>query len=106
MAEGHAIDVLGGRVTLKQLSGTEPGATGSVRKLLGMRHAQQVAELCWSMQGPAGAYGDEHAAGSHWARQVLLTRALTIGGGTTNIQLNIIGERMLGLPRDPEPPAG
>ncbi len=106
VAEGHAIDVLGMRVTLKQLSGTEPGATGSVRKLLGMRHAQQVAELCWSMQGPAGAYGGGQSPGSHWARQVLLTRALTIGGGTTNIQLNIIGERMLGLPRDPEPPAG
>ena len=106
VAEGHAIDVLGMRVTLKQLSGTEPGATGSVRKLLGMRHAQQVAELCWSMQGPAGAYGGGHCAGAHWARQVLLTRALTIGGGTTNIQLNIIGERMLGLPRDPDPPQG
>jgi alkylation response protein AidB-like acyl-CoA dehydrogenase len=99
VAEGHAIDVLGMRVTLKQLSGTEPGATGSVRKLLAMRHAQQIAELCWSMQGPAGALS------SHWARQVLLTRALTIGGGTTDIQLNIIGERMLGLPRDPGPPA-
>ena len=114
VAEGHALDVLGMRVTLKQLSGTEPGATGSVRKLLGMRHAQQVAELCWSMQGPAGALGfsgGPHSAGSrsggsHWARQVLLTRALTIGGGTTDIQLNIIGERILGLPRDPEPPAG
>jgi alkylation response protein AidB-like acyl-CoA dehydrogenase len=123
VAEGHALDVLGMRVTLKQLSGTEPGATGSVRKLLGMRHAQQVAELCWSMQGPAGALGfaaggtagrpsagspaaGSLVAGSHWARQVLLTRALTIGGGTTDIQLNIIGERMLGLPRDPEPPAG
>jgi alkylation response protein AidB-like acyl-CoA dehydrogenase len=105
VAEGHAIDVLGMRVTLKQLSGTEPGATGSVRKLLGMRHAQQVAELCWSMQGPAGALG-AHSADSHWARQMLLTRALTIGGGTTDIQLNIIGERILGLPRDPEPPAG
>ena len=42
--------------------------------------------------------------GAHWARQVLITRALTIGGGTTDIQLNIIGERILGLPRDPEPP--
>jgi alkylation response protein AidB-like acyl-CoA dehydrogenase len=101
VAEGHAIDVLGMRVTLKQLSGTEPGATGSVRKLLGMRHAQEVAELCWSMQGPGAAL-----ASNPWARQVLLTRALTIGGGTTDIQLNIIGERMLGLPRDPEPPAG
>jgi alkylation response protein AidB-like acyl-CoA dehydrogenase len=99
VSEGHAIDLLGVRVTLKQLSGTEPGATGSVRKLLGMRHAQQVAEACWAMQGAEGAL-----AGSHWARAALFTRALTIGGGTTDIQLNIIGERILGLPRDPEPP--
>jgi alkylation response protein AidB-like acyl-CoA dehydrogenase len=100
VSEGHAIDLLGVRVTLKQLSGTEPGATGSVRKLLGMRHAQQVAEACWAMQGADGAL-----ASSPWARATLFTRALTIGGGTTDIQLNIIGERILGLPRDPEPPA-
>ncbi|HUL27502.1 MAG TPA: acyl-CoA dehydrogenase [Streptosporangiaceae bacterium] len=100
LAEGHAIDLLGMRVTLKQLSGTEPGATGSVRKLLGMRHAQRVAEECWSLTGPDGALG-----GTRWSRAVLFTRALTIGGGTTDIQLNIIGERILGLPRDPEPPA-
>ena len=98
VAEGHAIDLLGMRVTLKQLSGTEPGATGSVRKLLGMRHAQRVAEECWSLTGPEGAVG-----GTRWSRAVLFTRALTIGGGTTDIQLNIIGERILGLPRDPAP---
>ncbi len=112
---GHAIELLGLRVTLKQLSGTEPGATGSVRKLLGMEHAQQIAELCLAMSGTSGALGSQGGApvtgsgapdGSNWARQVLMTQALTIGGGTTDIQLNIIGERMLGLPRDPEPPAG
>jgi alkylation response protein AidB-like acyl-CoA dehydrogenase len=114
VAEGHAIDLLGLRVTLKQLSGTEPGATGSVRKLLGMRHAQQVSELCWEISGATAALGGRGGPpvtdagapnGAQWARQVLLTRALTIGGGTTDIQLNIIGERILGLPRDPEPPA-
>jgi alkylation response protein AidB-like acyl-CoA dehydrogenase len=112
VCQGHAIDLLGLRVTLKQLSGTEPGATGSVRKLLGMRHAQQVAELCLAMSGTGGALGGRGGAvvtsggpnGAHWARQVLMTQALTIGGGTTDIQLNIIGERILGLPRDPEPP--
>jgi alkylation response protein AidB-like acyl-CoA dehydrogenase len=98
VAEGHAIDLLGTRVTLKQLSGTEPGATGSVRKLLGMRYAQRVAEECWSLTGANGALG-----GTRWSRAVLFTRALTIGGGTTDIQLNIIGERLLGLPRDPAP---
>jgi 3-oxochol-4-en-24-oyl-CoA dehydrogenase len=116
VCEGHAIDLLGLRVTLKQLSGTEPGATGSVRKLLSMHHAQQVAELCLAMSGTSGALGGGAAGagagvapsgapdGAHWARQVLMTQALTIGGGTTDIQLNIIGERILGLPRDPEPP--
>jgi 3-oxochol-4-en-24-oyl-CoA dehydrogenase len=111
----HAIDLLGLRVTLKQLSGTEPGATGSVRKLLGMRHAQEIAELCFALSGPAGALGGAGGApvtvsgepnGAQWARQVLMTQALTIGGGTTDIQLNIIGERILGLPRDPDPPTG
>jgi alkylation response protein AidB-like acyl-CoA dehydrogenase len=115
VATGHAIDVLSARATLKQLSGTEPGATGSVRKLLSMRHAQQVAELCWEMSAAGGARAggqgrpvtaDGRPDGAHWARQVLITRALTIGGGTTDIQLNIIGERILGLPRDPEPPDG
>jgi alkylation response protein AidB-like acyl-CoA dehydrogenase len=112
-AAGHAIDALAVAAALKQLSGTEPGATGSVRKLLSMRHAQQVAELCWEMSAASGALGgsrgkpvgpDGQPDGAYWARQVLITRALTIGGGTTDIQHNIIGERILGLPRDPEPP--
>jgi 3-oxochol-4-en-24-oyl-CoA dehydrogenase len=114
VCEGRAIDVLGVRVTLKRLSGTEPGATGSVRKLLGMRNAQQIAELSWAMAAESGAVGIGSRAaaseaggpdGAHWAQQTLAVRAVTIGGGTTDIQLNIIAERMLGLPRDPEPPA-
>ncbi|HEY2574905.1 MAG TPA: acyl-CoA dehydrogenase [Streptosporangiaceae bacterium] len=113
---GHALDVLGLRVTLRQLSGTEPGATASVRKLLSMRHAQQITECCWSLMGADGALGPGREEGwrpgdgeqdqaRHWAKQTLLARALTIGGGTTDIQLNIVAERILGLPRDPEPPA-
>ena len=55
--------------------------------------------------GPAGRRSAcRGAQRRQWARQVLFTRALTIGGGTTDIQLNIIGERILGLPRDPDPP--
>lgn len=100
ICEGHALDLLGMRVTLKQLSGTEPGATGSVRKLLSMGHAQRIAELSWTLEGAEGALD-----GTRWARSLLFSPALTIGGGTTDIQLNIIGERILGLPRDPEPPS-
>ena len=98
VGEGHAIDLLGVRATLKRLSGTEPGATGSVRKVLGMRYAQRIADECWALTGAEGA-----VYGTRWSRAVLFTRALTIGGGTTDVQLNIIGERLLGLPRDPAP---
>ncbi|HEX9033850.1 MAG TPA: acyl-CoA dehydrogenase, partial [Streptosporangiaceae bacterium] len=113
VCEARAIELLGLRVTLKRLSGTEPGSTGSVRKLLSMRNAQQIAELCWAMAGESGATAtgpssiigkDGTPNGAQWARQMMAVRATTIGGGTTDIQLNIIAERMLGLPRDPEPP--
>jgi len=122
VCEGHALDLLGLRITLKQLSGTEPGATSSVRKLLGMQHAQRIAEFCLAALGPEGTVGAGEpgaasrqdaapdlsgpAGGAYWSRQVLFSQALTIGGGTTDIQLNIIGERLLGLPRDPEPVSG
>lgn len=112
VCESRSIDLLGLRVTLKRISGTEPGATGSVRKLLGMRNAQQIAEMCFALSGEGGAVAtgfgspvgrDGRPNGAHWARQTLAVRAATIGGGTTDVQLNIIAERMLGLPRDPEP---
>ncbi|HEX5190512.1 MAG TPA: acyl-CoA dehydrogenase [Streptosporangiaceae bacterium] len=114
VCESRSIDLLGLRVTLKRVSGTEPGATGSVRKLLGMRNAQQIADLCFALSGDGAAVAsgfgtpvgkDGKPNGAHWARQDLAVRAATIGGGTTDIQLNIIAERMLGLPRDPEAPA-
>ncbi|WP_219530960.1 acyl-CoA dehydrogenase [Nonomuraea guangzhouensis] len=90
-AEGQAISALGLRVTLSQLSGADPGTAPSVRKLLGMRHAQAISEFCWSLD-PSSA---------RWSRTILTTRAFTIGGGTAEVQLNIIAERALGLPRDP-----
>jgi alkylation response protein AidB-like acyl-CoA dehydrogenase len=38
-----------------------------------------------------------------WVQSFLFNRCLTIAGGTTDIQKNVIAERLLGLPRDPEP---
>ncbi|MEQ4715445.1 acyl-CoA dehydrogenase [Nonomuraea sp. B19D2] len=102
VCEGHSINALSLRVTLKQLAGAEPGADASVRKLLSTSHAQHVSETAVELLGPAAVMAADIKLGDpgYWNRAVLATRAMTIYGGTTEVQLNIIGERMLGLPRD------
>ena len=103
VCEGQAIDLLGLRLTLKQISGHEPGAEASVRKLLGVQYNQQVADFIWESQGASAALEDLTGPTGLWARYMLFSRSMTIYGGTTEVQLNVIAERMLGLPRDPEP---
>ncbi|MEU6712887.1 acyl-CoA dehydrogenase [Nonomuraea sp. NPDC046802] len=105
VCEGHSINALSLRVTLKQLAGAEPGADASVRKLLSTSHAQHVSETAVELLGTAATVAADITLGDpgYWNRAVLATRAMTIYGGTTEVQLNIIAERMLGLPRDPEP---
>lgn len=103
VCESQAFSLLGLRITMMQLSGTEPGPTSAVRKLLGMRHGQRVAEFGWSLLGPEGASAE--GTGAYWTKLLLGSRALSIGGGTSEVSLNIIAERILGLPRDPEPVA-
>ncbi|MCD0451250.1 acyl-CoA dehydrogenase [Actinocorallia sp. API 0066] len=101
-ADEHAFRLLGLRATMKQLSGTDPGATATVRKLVAMEHGQRVTEFGYELLGTSGGLtggwrGDLRA---RWTRYLLASRAMTIGGGTTEINLNVIGERILGLPRD------
>jgi alkylation response protein AidB-like acyl-CoA dehydrogenase len=103
VAQGQSIDLLGLRTTVKQLSGLNPGAEASVRKLLGVQFNQDVADYVWAAQGTDAVLDDAGGLSGRWARYMLFSRAMTIYGGTTEVQLNIIGERLLGLPRDPEP---
>ncbi|MBA2948756.1 acyl-CoA dehydrogenase [Streptomyces himalayensis] len=98
MAEAHALACIGLRTTLQQVSGVEPGAGASVRKLVQTAHQQKVAELALELLGPAGAVRE--GAGERAVHGFLLSRCLTIAGGTTQVQLNVVAERILGLPRD------
>ncbi|MET7856434.1 acyl-CoA dehydrogenase [Streptomyces sp. NPDC005318] len=98
-AEAHALACIGLRTTLQQVSGLEPGAGASVRKLVQTTHQQKVAELALELLGPAGATAEGPAARA--LHGFLMSRCLTIAGGTTQVQLNVVAERILGLPRDP-----
>ncbi|MEU8621908.1 acyl-CoA dehydrogenase [Streptomyces sp. NPDC048623] len=98
VAEAHALACIGLRTTLRQVSGLEPGPGASVRKLVQTVHQQKVAELALELLGPAGAVAE--GAGERAVHGVLMSRCLTIAGGTTQVQLNVVAERLLGLPKD------
>ncbi|WP_338696027.1 acyl-CoA dehydrogenase [Streptomyces sp. Q6] len=97
-AEAHALACVGLRTTTRQVAGEEPGAGASVRKLVQTPHQQKVAELALELLGPAGALRE--GPGERALHGFLLSRCLTIAGGTTQVQLNVVAERILGLPRD------
>jgi alkylation response protein AidB-like acyl-CoA dehydrogenase len=101
LLDAQSLALLGMRATLRSVGGLQPGSESSVRKLVGAEFEQRVHEFGLDLLGPDGATTDGEAAAS--AHGVLQSRCLTIAGGTSEVQRNVIGERMLGLPRDPEP---
>ena len=101
IAEGHAVRVLNMRSTLLTLAGYDAMPAAAVSKLLAMRSSQGYAEFAVSSFGADGAIADRECPQGQWAHYLLTSRATTIYGGTSEVQLNIIAERLLGLPRDP-----
>jgi alkylation response protein AidB-like acyl-CoA dehydrogenase len=97
-AEAHALACIGLRTTMQQALGLEPGAGASVRKLVQTPHQQKIAELALELLGPEGAVAE--GPGERAVHGFLMSRCLTIAGGTTQVQLNVVAERILGLPRD------
>ncbi|TSB13661.1 acyl-CoA dehydrogenase, partial [Streptomyces benahoarensis] len=100
-AEAHALGCLALRTTLQQVAGEEPGAGASIRKLVQTAHQQKTAELALELLGPDGSL--DEGPGARALHGFLMSRCLTIAGGTTQVQLNVVAERLLGLSRDPEP---
>ena len=98
-ARTQAVDTLNVRSAQRAVAGGEPGPEGAVTKLLISENAEEAASILMELAGAEGAYLD--GAGSFSGNLALMHRAMAIAGGTSEIKRNQIGERILGLPRDP-----
>ncbi|MTD15942.1 acyl-CoA dehydrogenase [Nakamurella sp. YIM 132087] len=88
---------------VNEMYGKSAGAKGSVSKLLFSRQLERVADTAVRFLGDA-ATGDEGSWGTFsWTDFLLSAPGLRFAGGTDEIMLNILGERVLGLPREPRP---
>jgi alkylation response protein AidB-like acyl-CoA dehydrogenase len=102
--EGELLRLIRLRTVSAQIRGEPPGPEASVRKVLGDEHGQRLFGLAKDLAGPAGMLTDSGPLGAPvdlWNYGFLFAPALTVGGGTGEVQRNIIGERVLGLPREP-----
>jgi alkylation response protein AidB-like acyl-CoA dehydrogenase len=117
--ESEILRVLRLRTVSAVLAGRAPGAEASVRKAIADAHGQHVMGLGrdlagafgmlrgtgpvggWAGAGGAANDGARAGGAATWSRGFLFSPALTIGGGTAEVQRNIVAEKVLGLPRDP-----
>jgi alkylation response protein AidB-like acyl-CoA dehydrogenase len=107
LAQLHVVDEVLRLIRLRSVTaairGVPPGPEASVRKLIADEHGQHIMELAKDLAGTGGLLTDAGPLGgpaAEWHYGYLFARALTIGGGTTQVQRNILAERVLGLPHD------
>jgi alkylation response protein AidB-like acyl-CoA dehydrogenase len=98
----EALKYTGARAITKLLKGELPGPEASAGKMGWVETHQKLQELAMEIEGPYSQLtkgSDRAIDGGLWQYGFLRSRANSIEGGTTEIQKNIIGERVLGLPK-------
>jgi alkylation response protein AidB-like acyl-CoA dehydrogenase len=98
----EVLKYLGYRVRTAASQNRQPGPESSVMKLGYSQHLAAIGDLVLALEGPAGMlHGDDAPDGGEWQQHFLNQWSSRIGGGTDQIQRNVIGERVLGLPGEP-----
>jgi alkylation response protein AidB-like acyl-CoA dehydrogenase len=99
IASGQAMAMLNLRSAHRAVAGGEPGPEGAVTKLVLSENGHEAAAILGALGGTETAFVEGTSAMS--AMLILFHRGMSIAGGTSEIKRNQIGERILGLPRDP-----
>jgi alkylation response protein AidB-like acyl-CoA dehydrogenase len=100
--EIQAIQLRELRQLTRRLRGEQPGAETSINKVAGSELSQRMAHFALELLGPYSQCAESDSqslGGGFWSRLALTSRYYTISSGTSEIQRNILGERVLGLPR-------
>jgi alkylation response protein AidB-like acyl-CoA dehydrogenase len=89
------------RALTKRLKGQQPGAEASIVKLVSPELSQRMTKFAMRLLGPYATLERKSAFApdGDWMRRILSSEALTIAGGTSSVQKNMIGERVLQLPK-------
>ena len=96
----RVLELLGGDVLAAVREGRAPRFDPGLLKLAAVELKVRSGNLAMSIAGPAGLTSDRHA--EQWARSEVINRfGISIGGGTNEVLRNNVGERALGLPREP-----
>jgi alkylation response protein AidB-like acyl-CoA dehydrogenase len=102
LTEARIVKLTNRRASEARKAGRQPGPEGSITKLFQAEHNQRLQNLAIDLLGSRGAAWLPSDSGSAAAvRGFLRSRANTIEGGTSEIMRNILGERVLGLPKEP-----
>jgi len=108
-AEAEVLRLIRLRTISAAIRGEAPGPEASVRKVLADEHGQHLMGFMKDLCGASGMLIDGRPLGGDpgmWHFGWLFSQALTIGGGTGDVQRNILAERALGLPHDVDVEAG
>ena len=95
---------IGMRIRQAAETGKAPGPEGSIAKLNAAILSRRASDVAIELAGPSGqAWNAKDEDADEWASAVISAPAMAIAGGTNEVQRNIIGERVLGLPKEPDP---